>query len=64
MCVEMVGIPLRNLFYTSLFSLFGVFIHRITLWREFDVFENLLVLLVLIGSQTVPYLKQLFIPIF
>lgn len=49
-------------FYTSLFSLFGVFIHRITLWRESDVVENLLVLLVLIGSQTVPYLKQLFIP--
>lgn len=62
MCVEMVVIPLKDLFFhTSLFSLFGVFIHRMTLWREMNVFEKPLVLLVLIGRQTVPYLQQLFI---
>lgn len=40
MCVELVGIPLRNLFIQVYFSLFGVFIHRITIWREIDVLKS------------------------
>lgn len=45
----------EGFFYTTYFSLFGVFIHRMTLWREMNVFEKSLVLSILIGRQTVPY---------
>lgn len=59
MCVKTVVIPLKDpFFYTSFFTLFGVFIHRMTSWREMNVFEKTLVLWVLISRQTV---QQLFI---
>lgn len=45
---------LGTFFYPSFFTLFGLFIHRMRLWRKI-----FLVLLVLIGKQTVPYLPQL-----
>lgn len=50
----------HSFFNTSFFALFGIFIHRMTLWREMNVFEKPLVLSVLIGSQNVPYATALY----
>lgn len=54
----------EGFFYTTFFSLFGVVIDRMTLWREMNVFEKPLVLSILIGKKPVPYSNNFLLPSF